>query len=289
MDYEQIRYETGDGIATITLDRPERMNAWTGPMQVELNNAFDRIDADDDVRVVIITGEGRAFCAGSDLEKGGDTFDWADPEVAKAETGTESGVPRDPGGQFTLRMFESTKPVICALNGAAVGIGATMTLAMDIRVASEKAKFGFVFTRRGITPEAASSFFLPRLVGISQAMEWVATGRVFGADEALAGGLVSKVVSPEELIPYCRQLATEVIENTAPVSVAMARRMMWDMLGASHPLEAHRADSLALFLRGQSADAREGIESFLEKRPAVFPDRVSDGIPDLSVDSDGQP
>jgi enoyl-CoA hydratase/carnithine racemase len=274
---EQITAELHDEILTITLNRPQRMNAWTETMARELIEAFDRADADDGVRAVIVTGAGRAFCAGADLERGGETFDWRAREGAPA-------VPRDNGGQVTLRIFRSTKPVIAAVNGAAVGVGATMTLPMDIRLAAEGARFGFVFTRRGIVPEAASSWFLPRVVGISQAMEWVGTGRVFSAEEALAGRLVRSVHPGEQLLDAARALAREIADNTAPVSVALARRMMWTMLGAEHPMVAHRADSAAMFARGQSADVVEGVTSFLEKRPASFADRISDGLPDVLPD-----
>jgi enoyl-CoA hydratase/carnithine racemase len=274
MELEQICTEVADRVLTITLNRPDRLNAWTPTMGSELIAAFDRADADDEVRAVVITGAGRGFCAGADLAGGGDTFDWR----ARERTGE---VPRDGGGQFTLRVFESTKPVIAAINGPAVGVGATMTLPMDVRLVSEEAKLGFVFARRGIVPEACSSWFLPRVVGISQAMEWVATGRVFGAHEALDAGLVRSVHPADELLEAAYGLAREIAENAAPVSVALARRMMWTMLGASHPMYAHRADSRGMFARGQSDDAREGITAFLEKRPAAFPDRVSEGLPDV--------
>jgi enoyl-CoA hydratase/carnithine racemase len=273
---EQITTELTDGILTITLNRPDRLNAWTATMCRELIEAFDQADADDDVRVLIITGAGRGFCAGADLEAGAETFDY------RARGG--EGRPRDNGGQFTLRIFQCTKPVIAAVNGPAVGVGATMQLPMDIRLAADDARFGFVFARRGIVPEAASSFFLPRVVGISRAMEWVATGRVFSAQEALEGGLVRSLHPKDQLLDAARELAREVADNTAPVSVALARRMMWSMLGARHPMEAHRADSQAMFARGQSADAAEGVSSFLEKRAAVFPDRVSAGLPDVLPD-----
>jgi enoyl-CoA hydratase/carnithine racemase len=271
MTFEEIRYEVSDRVLTITLDRPERLNAYTSRMGAELIEAFDRADADDDVRVVIVTGAGRGFCAGADLGSGGDTFD----------AGGEAGAHRDGGGTVALRIFASHKPVIAAINGPAVGVGVTMTLPMDIRLAAEEARIGFVFARRGIVPEACSSWFLPRLVGISQAMEWVATGRVFAAQEALAGGLVRSVHPQAELSGAARALADEIVENTAPVSVALARHLMWRMLGAEHPMEAHRADSLAMFSRGQSADAREGVTAFLEKRAAQFGDRVSDGLPEV--------
>jgi enoyl-CoA hydratase/carnithine racemase len=277
MEYEQIRYELAENVLTLTMNRPDRLNAWTPTMLGELLDAFDRADGDDDVRVVVITGAGRGFCAGADLEAGGNTFDYR-------ARGVEDEVPRDGGGQFTLRVFASKKPVIAAINGPAVGVGATMTLPMDVRLASTSAKMGFVFSRRGIVPEAASSWFLPRVVGISRAVEWAASGRVFSAQEALEGGLVRSLHEPDELLPAAYALAREIVENTAPVSVALARRMMWDMLGAAHPMEAHRADSRAMLARGQSADVREGVTSFLEKRSPAFPDRVSDGLPEIYVE-----
>ncbi|HEX4116318.1 MAG TPA: crotonase/enoyl-CoA hydratase family protein [Solirubrobacteraceae bacterium] len=273
MDCEQIITETSDGVLTITLNRPERLNAWTARMGRELRSAFDRADADDEVRAIIVTGAGRGFCAGADLASGGDTFDHRKHE--------STGPARDNGGEFALRVFESTKPVIAAINGPAVGVGATMTLPMDVRLAAEDARIGFVFARRGIIPEACSSWFLPRVVGISRAMEWVATGRVFSAQEALDGGLVRSLHPKDELLDAARALAREIAENTAPVSVALARQLMWRMLGAEHPMIAHRADSRGMVARGQSADAAEGITAFLEKRPASFPGRVSDGLPDI--------
>src|SRR5215212_1480415 len=275
MNFEEIRYEVADHVLTITLDRPHRLNAFTATMGRELIEAFDRSDADDDVRAVIVTGAGRGFCAGADLGGGGDTFDWRERDAGGFD------VPRDGGGQVVLRIFESLKPVIAAINGPAVGVGITMTLPMDVRIAASGAKIGFVFTRRGIVPEACSSWFLPRLVGISQAMEWVSTGRVFSSEEALAGGLVRSLHPADEVLAAARSLAVEIASEAAPVSVALARRMMWTMLGAAHPMETHRADSRAMFARGQSADAHEGVTSFLEKRPAQFTDRVSEGLPEL--------
>jgi enoyl-CoA hydratase/carnithine racemase len=242
----------------------------------ELIDAFDRVDADDDVRAVIVTGAGRAFCAGADLSAGGATF-----ARGGSEEQTAADVPRDGGGMVSLRIFECVKPVIAAINGPAVGVGITMTLPMDIRLVSTTAKIGFVFARRGIVPEACSSWFLPRLVGISQALEWCYSGAVFGADEALAGRLVRSVHEPHDLLPAARAIALQIAEQTSPVSVALTRRMLWSMLTADHPMEAHRMDSRAILERGRSADAREGVESFLEKRPAVFTDRVSDGLPDI--------
>ena len=271
MSYETLLTETRDGVMTVTLNRPERLNAFTIQMMDDLLRLLDAVDADDDVRVVVFTGAGRAFCAGADLGGGGGTFDASRIEPAEAH--------RDGGGRVTLRIFECRKPVIAAINGAAVGVGATMTLPMDVRIASEDARFGFVFCRRGIVPEAASSWFLPRVVGISQAMEWVATGRVFPASEALVGGLVSRVVPPSELLPVAHGLAREIAENTSAVSVALARQMLWKMLGADHPMEAHRVDSQAIYAMGRSPDAYEGVQSFLEKRPPRFTMKVSRDMP----------
>jgi enoyl-CoA hydratase/carnithine racemase len=269
----QIATEVAERVLTITLNRPERLNAWTGQMGAELMAAFDRSDADDEVRAVIVTGAGRGFCAGADLGTGGDTFDYRKREPEETQ--------RDNGGQFTLRVFRSKKPVIAAINGPAVGVGATMTLPMDVRLAAEDARMGFVFARRGIIPEACSSWFLPRVVGISRAMEWVSTGRVFSAQEGLEGGLLRSLHPAGDLLDAAHALAREIAENTAPVSVALARQLMWRMLGAEHPMLAHRADSRGMVSRGQSADAVEGITAFLEKRPASFPDRVSDGLPEI--------
>ena len=293
-DRQETSLEIAGGIATLTLNRPDRMNAFTGRMMHELISAFDETDSRDDVRVVIVTGAGRAFCAGADLSAGAATFDYekrTDANNSHAGTGSPlradgsvdyaQEAVRDGGGRVTLRIFESLKPVIGAVNGAAVGIGATMQLPMDIRLASADARFGFVFARRGIVPEACSSWFLPRVVGISRAMEWCATGRVFGAAEALEAGLVRQVVPPEELMPAAIALAREIADNTAPVSVALTRQMLWRMLGADHPMEAHKLDSRAIYARGRQADAREGVMSFLEKRPASFPDRVSADMPDF--------
>ncbi|MEP7202039.1 MAG: crotonase/enoyl-CoA hydratase family protein [Ilumatobacteraceae bacterium] len=276
MEYTQILYEVDDHVATITLNRPEKLNAFTTRMMREMIDAFDRVDADDEVRVVIVTGAGRAFCAGADLSGGGATF-----EKGGSDEQTSAGVPRDGGGMVSLRIFECLKPVIAAINGPAVGVGITMALPMDVRLASTDAKIGFVFARRGIVPEACSAWFLPRLVGISQALEWCYSGRVFSADEAMAGRLVKSVHEPHALISAARATAAEIVDNTSPVSVALTRRMLWSMLTADHPMEAHRVDSRAILERGRSADAREGVESFLEKRPAAFTDRVSDGLPNV--------
>jgi enoyl-CoA hydratase/carnithine racemase len=282
MAYEQITTDLSESILTITLNRPERLNAWTATMGRELIEAFDEADANDEVQAIIMTGAGRGYCAGADLAAGGETFDYeARAKEASLLTEAVNGVPRDNGGLFTLRIFRCTKPVIGAINGPAVGVGATMTLPMDVRLASDEARMGFVFARRGIVPEACSSWFLPRVVGISRAMEWVATGRVFSAQEGLDAGLLRSLHSAQELLPAARALAKEIVENAAPVSVALARQMMWRMLGAEHPMMAHRADSRAMLARGQSGDAQEGITSFLQKRPAQFTDRVSDGLPEI--------
>jgi len=277
-EYSEILLDVADGVATITLNRPDRLNAFTTTMARELVAAFDATDTDDEVRVVIVTGAGRGFCAGADLGRGGSTFDATDEARAseRADFETVGGVPRDGGGYVSLRIAASRKPVIVAVNGPAVGVGATMILPADIRLAGESAKFGFVFARRGLVPEAASSWFLPRVVGISKAMEWVATGRVFPAAEALAGGLVSQVVPDAELLATARSIAAEIVENTSAVSVALSRQMLWSMLGASTPWEAHRVDSAAIFRLGQAPDAVEGVTSFLEKRPPKFPGRVGD-------------
>jgi enoyl-CoA hydratase/carnithine racemase len=285
MGYETILYSVEDEILTITLNRPEKLNAYNATMQAELIDAFDRADADDGVRAIIVTGAGRGFCAGADLSSGADTFDRDAKRgpvrrLANGDVDYSDAMARDGGGQVTLRIFKCLKPVIAAVNGPAVGIGATMQLAMDFRIASDAARFGFVFSQRGIVPEAASSWFLPRLVGISQALEWCYSGRVFPAQEALAGRLVSKVVPPDELLPAARALARSFIDKTAPVSVALIRQMMWRMMGADDPMEAHKIDSRGIYARGRSNDVKEGVVAFLEKRPAEFKDKVSTDMPD---------
>lgn len=278
MNSGDILYQVDDAVARITLNRPEKLNAFTTPMIFELLDILDRADADDAVRCVLITGAGRAFSAGADLTAG-DVFivgsdreesavpDWSDPRM------------RDSGGYLTVRMFDFTKPVICAINGAAVGMGATLTLAADFRLASTASKFAFPFVRRGIVPESASSWFLPRIVGISRALDWMLTGRTFPATEALEGGLVQSLHEPEDLLPAANALAREIRENAAPVSVALTRQLLWKMLEADHPAEAHRLDSMGMFARSRSDDVKEGIASFLEKRPPRFRDRVSNGMP----------
>ncbi len=272
---EHITTDVADQVLTITLNRPDKLNAFTRQMRDELIEAFDRSDADDDIRAVIVTGAGRGFCAGADLSAGEDTFNYS----RRAELDPDEGR-RDGGGRVTLRIFDTIKPVIAAVNGPAVGIGATMQLPMDIRIASTDARFGFVFSRRGVVPEAASSWFLPRIVGISQALRWCYSGRVFGADEALAGGLVSEVVAPEYLLARAREIAAEFVENTSAVSTALTRQMLWRMLGADHPMEAHKIDSRGIKYMGASPDAKEGVNSFLEKRPPRFSMRPSVDMPD---------
>ena len=285
MPYETVRYEVDETILTITLNRPDKLNAFTTQMLHEMIDAFDRADKDDAIRAVIVTGAGRAFCAGADLSGGGATFDRASrtdsPQIPLGPDGEPdlaSDAARDGGGRLALRIFACLKPVIAAVNGPAVGVGATMLLPMDIRLASEEARFGFVFVRRGIVPEACSTWFLPRIVGVSQALEWTFTGRVFPAREALAARLVSAVHASGELLPAARALARQMTEN-AGVSIALARQMFWHMLGADHPMEAHKIESRGIFTRGRSADVREGVTAFLEKRKPHFTDRVSRDMP----------
>tara|TARA_B100000749_G_scaffold148971_1_gene114325 strand:- start:332 stop:1189 length:858 start_codon:yes stop_codon:yes gene_type:complete len=275
MDYSTILYDLEDSVLLITLNRPEILNAFNRDMMAEMIDALDKADADDNVRAIIVTGAGRGFCAGADLSAGGNTFN------AEARDDREDGLQRDGGGRVTLRIFECKKPIIAAINGAAVGIGATMTLPMDIRLCSTKAKFGFVFARRGIVPEACSSYFLPRVVGISQALEWCYSGRVFPGDEALAGGLVRSVHQPDDLLAAAKVIAREIADNTSAVSVTLIRQMMWKMLGADHPMEAHKIDSRGIYFAGKAADAKEGVESFLEKRTAKFPLKVSEDMPEF--------
>jgi enoyl-CoA hydratase/carnithine racemase len=279
--FETILYDVADGIATITLNRPDKLNAFTGQMMADMIKAFDASDADDAVRVVIVTGAGRGFCAGADLSAGGSTFDRTGPQEAVREEGRHGDVIRDGGGRLTLRIFESLKPVIAACNGPAVGVGVTMQLAMDIRLASTNARYGFVFARRGLNPEAASSWFLPHLVGVQTALEWCFTGRVFPASEAHEKGLVRSLHAPEDLLPAAIALAREIADNTAPVSVAITRQLIWRMAGAAHPMDAHMADSRGIQQRGAQQDVREGVNSFLEKRAPRFPDKVSADMPDV--------
>jgi enoyl-CoA hydratase/carnithine racemase len=281
VEYTQVDYEVGsDGVATLTLDRADKLNAFTPTMLFEMIDAFDRIDEDDAVRAVVVTGRGRAFCAGADLSAGGATFD-RDARGQVGGEGADRGAPRDGGGLLTLRIFQSLKPVIAAINGPAVGIGITMTLPMDIRMAADDARVGFVFARRGIVPEAASSWFLPRLVGMSTALEWCYRGDVFDVAEAHEAGLIRSLHPADELVAAARELASLIATNASPVSIALTRQMMWRMQGADHPVEAHRIDSAAIYERGRSADALEGVTSFLEKRQANFPLTVSEDMPSL--------
>lgn len=288
-EFETLRYEIEDQVLTLTMNRPERLNAFNSRMQGEFLEALDHADADDQIRTVIVTGEGRGFCAGADLGKGAETFDYDNQtEEAKADRASNEGRQgnsnawlRDGGGLLSLRIYEFNKPIIAAINGPAVGVGVTMTLPMDIRIASTKARIGFVFSRRGIVPEACSSYFLPRIVGVSKALEWAYSGRVFDADEALQGGLVRSLHEPEDLLPSARSIASEIAENTSAISVTMIRHMMWRMLGADHPMEAHKVDSRAIFHLGREADAHEGVASFLEKRPPNFTLKPSEDLPEF--------
>ena len=282
MNYETIKYEINNKILTITLNRPDRLNAFTGQMMNDLISAFDSASKDDEVRVVIVTGEGRGFCAGADLGAGEATFNRdKNPRAKKTDNEQDLEWLRDGGGRTTLAIYDCSKPIIAAINGPAVGVGVTMTLPMDIRLASEEARFGFVFARRGLVPEAASSWFLPRIVGISKSLEWTFSGKVFDAEEALDGGLIRSIHSKDTLMDDARNIANEIIENTSPVSVSMTRQMLWKMLGADHPMEAHKVDSRAIYELGKGEDTKEGVNSFLEKRSPQFPSKVSKDMPDF--------
>jgi len=288
MNFDTLLYDIEDNILTITLNRPDKLNAFNFQMQNDLIKAFDEADKDDNVKAIIVTGAGRGFCAGADLSAGARTFDFesrddrSDKQGAVLENGeidwSNPGI-RDGGGLVTLRIFDCLKPVISACNGPAVGVGITMQLAMDIRLASEEARYGFVFARRGLVPEACSSWFLPKIVGISQALEWVYSGKVFPAEEALKGGLVRSIHKADDLLNDAKEIALEITTNCAPVSVALSRQMLWKMAGADHPMEAHKIDSRGIFARGRMQDAKEGVTSFLEKREANFSDGIED-IPD---------
>lgn len=283
MTFEFIRYELADRIATITLARPDRLNAVNGAMVRELIAAFGQADQDDDVGAVIVTGEGRAFCAGADLSRGANSFvaPGSDTTTPTVEVDLSSEAVREAGGRLALVIFNLRKPVIAALNGAAAGLGATLVLPMDIRIAAEEARFGFVFARRGMVLETAASFFLPRIAGISKSLEWCMSGRMVDAAEALEQRLVSAVVARADLLPEARRLARDIIENAAPVSVALVRQMLWRGLGMSHPMEAHRVESRGIYTRSRAADAVEGVNAFLEKRLPDFPDRVSKDMPEF--------
>ena len=283
MEFECILYDVKDKVLTITLNRPDRLNAYTGQMQSNLIEAFDKAGKDDDIRAIIVTGAGRGFCAGADLGAGGNTFN----REVRNNKGETEGIKDDPewmrdgGGRTTLAIFDCPKPIIAAFNGPAVGVGVTMTLPMDIRIASEEAKFGFVFARRGLVPEAASSWFLPRVVGINKALEWTFSGRVFSPEEAKEGGLIRSIHPADKLLEEANKIAQEIVENTSAVSVAMTRQMLWKLLGADHPMEAHKVDSRAIYELGQGGDAKEGVESFLEKRPPEFTSKVSKDMPEF--------
>jgi enoyl-CoA hydratase/carnithine racemase len=279
--FQTLDYAVEGHAAIVTLNRPEKLNAFNTEMMKDLIAVFDETDRDDNVRGVIVTGAGRAFCAGADLSSGGDTFDYEARGGEALAARQRDGLQRDGGGLVTLRIFESLKPVIAAVNGPAVGIGATMQLAMDMRLASTEARYGFVFARRGLNPEAASSWFLPKIVGVPTALEWCFSGRIFPAQEALDRGLVRSLHAPDDLLPAAKAIVAEIAENTAPVSVAVTRQLIWRMAGAAHPMEAHRADSRGIQMRGKSGDAREGVTSFLEKRPPNYPDKVSTDLPDI--------
>lgn len=277
-DFTMFDLKVTDGVAVATFNRPDKMNTFTPVVMREMIQLFDITDADDAIRAVVITGSGRAFCAGAELGvAGGDTFNYA--KRAAGDEIIHNGIRRDGGGRVVLRIYRSLKPVIAAVNGAAVGVGATMQLPMDFRIASTTAKFGFVFSRRGITPEACSSWFLPRLVGVPTALDWVYSGRVFDATEAKATGFVQSLHEPDALLPAAMELAHRVTEKSSQVSIAVSRQMIWRMMGAEHPMEAHKIDSRALQSRGQSADVKEGIESFMQKRDAKFPNGVANDFP----------
>ena len=281
MEFETILYEIKDKILTVTLNRPERLNAFTGQMMDDLIEAFDKAGKDDDIRVIIVTGAGRGFCAGADLGAGANTFN----REVRNNRGETEGIKdnpewmRDGGGRTTLAIFDCPKPIIAAFNGPAVGVGVTMALPMDIRIASEEARFGFVFARRGLVPEAASSWFLPKIVGISKALEWTFSGKVFSAEEAKDGGLIRSVHPANKLMDEAYKLAQEIIDNTSPVSVALTRQMLWKMLGADHPMEAHKVDSRLIYELGKAEDVKEGVKSFLEKRSPKFLSKVSRDMP----------
>ena len=283
MEFECILYDVKDKVLTITLNRPDRLNAYTGQMQSNLIEAFDKAGKDDGIRAIIVTGAGRGFCAGADLGAGGNTFN----REVRNNKGETEGIKDDPewmrdgGGRTTLAIFDCPKPIIAAFNGPAVGVGVTMTLPMDIRIASEEAKFGFVFARRGLVPEAASSWFLPRVVGINKALEWTFSGRVFSPEEAKEGGLIRSIHPADKLLEEANKIAQEIVENTSAVSVAMTRQMLWKLLGADHPMEAHKVDSRAIYELCQGGDAKEGVESFLEKRSPEFPSKVSEDMPEF--------
>ena len=287
MSYEHIKYELDGPILTVTLNRPDKLNAYTALMGSELEDAFIRADEDDAVRVIIVTGAGRGFCAGADISGGANAFDTRSGNTAmfqgakprsSASSSEAIGHQRSRGG-FVQAIFDCRKPSIAAINGPAVGVGITLALPMDIKIASSEAKFGFLFARRGLVPEAGSAWFLPRLVGLNQALRWCLSGRIFGADEAKAGGLVSEVVAPDQLLARAREIAMEMVENTAPVSLALTRRMLWGYSGMDHPFELMKIDGLLSVELGAGPDVKEGVAAFLEKRKPNFPGKVSKDMP----------
>ncbi|WP_336972030.1 enoyl-CoA hydratase-related protein [Sphingobium aromaticiconvertens] len=276
---EYFRFNVHEHVATITFDRADKLNAFTRQMAQDLVGLFDRVDADDAIRAVIITGEGRAFCAGADLSPGGSSLSGGQSAGEDADVDWSDPATRDFGGLITLRLYECLKPVIVAFNGPAAGMGVTMALAADFRLASSTAKFALPFTRRGIVPESASSWFLPRIMGIATALEWMLTGATFSAEDALAAGLVRSLHAPDDLMPAARRLSAGIADNTAPVSVALTRQMLWRSLGMAHPMNAHRIESRGIYKRARADDVREGVQSFLDKRQPDFPDRVSVDMP----------
>ena len=276
--YKELLTSQHGDTYVVSLNRPKKLNAFTKTMQDELIKVFDYTDENDDIKSVVITGEGRAYCAGADLVDGPNTFNYS--EQGNRLSNDDH---RDGGGLVALRIFRSKKPVIGAINGDAVGVGATMTLPMDVRIASKSARFGFVFSRRGAVPEACSSWFLPRIVGISKALDWCYTGKVFNSQEALQHGLVSEVIPDDKLIDRALEIGSSYSSKTSAISVSLARQMMWNMLAATHPEEAHILDSMAMERMGKSPDIKEGIASFLEKRAPSFSMKVSKDLPDLSA------
>jgi enoyl-CoA hydratase/carnithine racemase len=279
MSYETLLYERDGAILTLTLNRPDKLNAYTATMGLELEDAFRRADLDDDVRVIIVTGAGRGFCGGADISAGADAFNTSTEGSVAFATNATKDRPRGQGGGFVEAIYSCRKPSIAALNGAAVGVGITLTLPMDIRISVPGAKIGFVFARRGLVPEAGSAWFLPRLVGLPQALRWCLSGRLISAEEAQAGGLVSEIVEPEALLARAREIAREIAENTAPVSIALTRQMLWRFAGEPDPTSLLKIDGGFAFELGQGPDVREGVAAFIEKRPPKFTGKVSTDMP----------
>ena len=274
-NYETLDTTRDKKVLTIQFTRPEKMNTFSGQMLKDIMEVLDDAEKDDEVRAVIFTGSGKAFCAGADLSSGEDTFDMSDRQKK------DQNVQRDTGGVLTLRLFDFKKPLIAAINGAAVGVGVTMTLPMDIRICSDKAKFGFVFAKRGIVPEACSSWFLPKIVGISNALQWCLSGKIFQPTEALEKGLITEITSEEDLLKRAKEIASDFVDSTSSLSVTLIRQMLWKMLGADHPMEAHKVDSRGVYFLGKTGEASEGVLSFLEKRDPNFPGKVSKDLPEF--------